>query len=212
MGDSPNKDLVEVFLESSKAADTSEKAVATLFVWIEGSTGRCRCGESLPERYESAIAFLGTQPPQAAPEEEKSASDGDASTPSSTPSSPAPVSAPTKQQFLWQCVTLQPSVPSLPQAGETKEADNDNGNDNGNDKGFGTPVEAPSSQATLLSALQLYTKHLFLPAISSASNAFCLMAGILDLLLVLGCSGKPREHVLPFMSSRGPCSSSRLAP
>ena len=43
-----------------------------------------------------------------------------------------------------------------------------------------------------------------LPAISSTSSAFCLMAGILDFLLVLGCSGKPRERISSVHVLQGP--------
>ena len=189
LGVAPNKDAVEIFLDAAKAEhDTSGSAasssssggnsnVTCLFVWIEGSTGRCCIGDTLPERYESGVAFVGspgvvnttststtTSTTATTTEEEKSgtAGEGGGDKNGDVEDTEAPVVRP---QIPLQCVTLQPAAPSLAIATNPKEGDEGK-------EGSETfaPVEAPSSQATLLSALQLYTRHLFLPAISTSSS------------------------------------------
>ena len=158
LGTAPNKDSVEIFLETAKAEQDSGSAAAAsstgsamcLFVWIEPATGNCRIGDTLPERYEAGLAFVGSPGKQ---EETKATEDEDDDE-----------NRVVRPQIPLQCVTLQPAAPSLPSiaSAESKE-------DTAKDE-FATTAEAPSAQATLLSALQLYTRHLFLPAISSTTQ------------------------------------------
>jgi len=160
LGIAPNKDSVEIFLETAKAEQESSSSssnnsnVTCLFVWIDRN-GNALIGEKLPERYDSAVAFVG-----AATVTTASASgegEGDGSEDEKSDSQPV-----VRQQLPLQCVTLQPSFAA--------PIVKNNDDPEGKDDEFAVQ-EAPSSQATLLSALQLYTRHLFLPAISATDNA-----------------------------------------
>jgi hypothetical protein len=169
LGIAPNKDSVEILLdtakaeqESSSSASSSNNNVTCLFVWIDGK-GRAIIGEQLPERYDSAVAFVGAAAVTTQTASVSSGGEGDGGSEDEKSDSQQPVAV-VRQQF--QCVTLQPSFVAAAAAAAPIVKDNDA---EGKDDEFAT-VEAPSSQATLLSALQLYTRHLFLPAISATDN------------------------------------------
>ena len=158
LGVAPNKDTVEIFLETARASDdvsssssTDKGNITCLFVWIEAG-GKCRIGETLPERYEAGVAFVGS--PGGNEEEKSQGGEGE------DDEEDAQVVRPS---VPLQCVTLQPAAPVVPMVKEEEDAKE-------GESGEFAPLEAPSAQATLLSALQLYTKHLFLPAISVAEE------------------------------------------
>jgi hypothetical protein len=178
LGIAPNKDSVEIFLDTAKAEQESSSSasssssnnnnVTCLFVWIDGK-GKALIGEQLPERYDSAVAFVGT----AAVVTTTTASllsgvGGSEDEKSSDSQQQQPVATIVRRQ-QFQCVTLQPSFVATAAAAVTPIVKGNDNDAEGKDDEFAT-VEAPSSQATLLSALQLYTRHLFLPAISATDN------------------------------------------
>eukprot|EP00934_Nitzschia_sp_Nitz4_P009291 Nitzschia sp. Nitz4//scaffold6_size259037//29898//42524//NITZ4_001045-RA/size259037-augustus-gene-0.315-mRNA-1//-1//CDS//3329556806//9281//frame0 len=131
LGASPSSDAVEIFLGKSEC----------LFVWIDVANDLPLVGDSLPEKYKAAIAFLGG-----------TAEEGQA---------PKPM----------QCVTLQPTV--LP-ADETSGSEDEE--------------DAATSQSTVLSALQQYTRHLFLPAVKKSNETTVLQDKIRELDVAIGQS------------------------
>jgi dynein heavy chain 1 len=137
LGTSPNRDAVEALLGKSPC----------LFVWIDTSSeSRALVGDSLPEKYKAAVAFLG------GPSEDDEA--GAASKP-------------------FQCVTLQPQMVAA--AEETSGSEDE-------EETIG------SSQATVLQALQLYTRHLFLPAVKQGTDTTALQDKIRELDVAIGQS------------------------
>lgn len=80
--------------------------------------------------------------------------------------------APAGPQKPLQCVTLQPSLVSVEESSGSEDEEE----------------LTASSQATLLQALQLYTRHLFLPAVKQGNDTAVLQDKIRELDVAIGQS------------------------
>ena len=147
--------------------------ITCVFVWLDHRTGTARIGETLPERYDSAVAFVGAAATKmtTAGEEKEAPVEVEDDAASSSWSLPP-----------LQCVTLQPSWAAAAAAAaattvahnekiQEEEDENDATAVATTDPPHLVEVDAPRSHATLLAVLQLYTRHVFLPAIRTSSSA-----------------------------------------
>ena len=142
LGVSPADDAVEIFWGKTTC----------LFVWLDNKNGNdmAMVGDTLPDRFPAAIAFVGM------PTDDENAEEGTAG-------------AAAKQHSRLQCVTLQPSSSSL--GGGLGGDDGGGGEESKELQGANDDDDAANAQATLLQALQLYTRHLFLPAVKKQKDA-----------------------------------------
>ena len=113
-----------------------------LFVWVDPKLDVARVGDALPDRHKSAVAFLGLS---ADDEDANAGGEGEEGESAGGP----------KPKLNLQCITLQPTV---------TVADEPEGEGSDDEAGV-------SSQSALLQALQLYTRHLFLPAVKQTSTS-----------------------------------------
>lgn len=141
-----------------------------LFVWLDVEHPEvARVGDQLPDRFPAAIAFLGMPT-----EEETAAATGDGEEGGA---------APVQQQPTLQCITLQPQLVAGAPTGEEGEEDV-----------AATADSEPNSQVTILQTLQLYTRHLYLPAVkqqttdSSSKASSVLQDKIRELDVAIGQS------------------------
>jgi dynein heavy chain 1 len=160
LGVAPNKDSVEIFLASSKASGGSTTGGGggggCLFVWIDSKDKMLAVvGDTLPERYQAAVAFVGDSIGDDDEETEEQSADPDGSGGVATEGKGGSGNS---NKPPLQCVTLQPSL--LMKAPTDSEDSKEQPGDEG------THEEAlMTSQAAVLQALQLYARNLFLPAL-----------------------------------------------
>jgi dynein heavy chain 1 len=157
LGVSPVDDAVEIFLGKT----------ACLFVWVDGDMAKV--GDSLPERFPAAVAFLGLH------QEDEDKEDGTAGSSSAAP-------------MKLQCVTLQPQT-AVAVAGAGEE---------GQEASAVAEEEEANRQATVLQALQLYTRYLFLPAVKQQDQTSVLQDKIRELDVAIGQSQRSARlpHVI----------------
>jgi dynein heavy chain 1 len=133
LGSSPSNDAVDLLLGKTPC----------MFVWVN-EDDLCLIGESLPDRYKGAVAFLGNFPEEEGVESgeaEGGVVDGDGS------------SSAIKKHVQLQCLTLQPTVAESTASVEGEDAG------------------AVSAQSTVLNALQLYTRYCFLPTVKQQASS-----------------------------------------
>ena len=132
---------------SDDAVDIFLGKTNCLYVWVDPKLDVARVGDTLPDRHKSAVAFLGLSVEDDEDTAEGEGAEGEG--------------AGAKPKLNLQCITLQPTV---------TVADEPEGEGGEDEAGV-------SSQSALLQALQLYTRHLFLPAVkqTSASESSTLL-------------------------------------